>query len=411
MKNLNVLVLHDHPFSRMVIVTALRTMVDGRIYEASEGATAITLLKACGGIDVAICKLHHEGQDGLAFLREASRLSLIHSVIASGVPETALRDSTAAAIECLNLEYLGDLGVALQPARLASLMAKFRRGNQRHAPGHYALASQEDVRQGLKNGEFKAYYQPIVDIDGKILLAAEVLARWHHRSHGLLSPAHFLATIVSSGLIDDLFQTMFEQGLAMQADLRRQGVSTMLAFNLHPIQLTSSALSERIGKMLARYQAPAQDIMLEITEDAMVSTPAHILDNFLKLRDMGCGLSMDDFGAGHASLDRLCALPFNQIKLDATFTRSLKTQPRAATIIRSVVEMSKALHVPLVVEGVETLAQQTRLRELGCTVAQGYLYARPMPTDHFVEFCRTHVGDTTPQGAASTALPSARRYP
>ncbi|KAG0927956.1 hypothetical protein G6F31_017869 [Rhizopus arrhizus] len=170
-------------------------------------------------------------------------------------------------------------------------MAKFRRGSQRHAPGHHGPASQEEVRQGLKNSEFKAYYQPIVDIDGKVLLAAEVLARWHHRSRGLLSPAHFLATIVSSGLIDDLFQTMFEQGLAMQADLRGQGVSTMLAFNLHPIQLTSSALSERIGEMLAQYQASAHNIMLEITEDAMVSTPAHILDNFLKLRDMGCGLS------------------------------------------------------------------------------------------------------------------------
>jgi len=210
-------------------------------------------------------------------------------------------------------------------------------------------------------------------------------------------------------LIDDLFQTMFEQGLAMQADLRRQGVSTMLAFNLHPIQLTSSALSERIGEMLAQYQAYAHDIMLEITEDAMVSTPAHILDNLLTLRDMGCGLSLDDFGSGHASLDRLCALPFNQIKLDATFTRSLKTQPRAATIIRSVVEMSKALQLPLVVEGVETLAQQARLRELGCAVAQGYLYARPMPPDHFVEFCRTHGGDSAVQSASNTWTPVARR--
>ncbi|KAG1242904.1 hypothetical protein G6F65_022755 [Rhizopus arrhizus] len=90
------------------------------------------------------------------------------------MPETAVRDGIAAAIECLNLEYLGDLGGALQPARLASLMAKFRRGSQRHAPGHHGPASQEEVRQGLKNSEFKAYYQPIVDIDGKVLLAAEV---------------------------------------------------------------------------------------------------------------------------------------------------------------------------------------------------------------------------------------------
>ncbi|CAB3665597.1 diguanylate phosphodiesterase [Achromobacter marplatensis] len=391
MKNLSVLVLNDHPFQRMVMSTALKTMVGGRIYEASEPATAMTLLKACGGIDIAICSFHREGPAGLAFLREASELSLIHAVITSGIHEDTVLETTAAWIECLDLEYLGDLGEPLNTARLASLAAKFRQGSHRYASAHQnGIASQADVRRGLDNNEFKAYYQPIVDIDGKTLLAAEVLARWHHRSRGLLAPAHFLPTMVADRLIDGLFRTLLEQGLKLLRELGRQGMPTTLAFNLHPSQLTSPTLADDVGELLARHQTPATAILFEITEETMISTPATILDNLLKLRAMGCGLSMDDFGAGHSSLDRLCALPFTQLKLDATFTRRLRTQPRAALIIRGIVQLSEALQLPLVVEGVETLEQQAQLRDLGCTIAQGYLYARPMPADHFLGFCRTH---------------------
>ena len=165
MKNLSVLVLNDHPFQRMVMSTALKTMVGGRIYEASEPATAMTLLKACGGIDIAICSFHREGHAGLAFLREASELSLIHAVITSGIHEDTVVETTAACIECLDLEYLGDLGEPLNTARLASLAAKFRQGGHRYASAHQnGIASQADVRQGLDNNEFKAYYQPIVDL-------------------------------------------------------------------------------------------------------------------------------------------------------------------------------------------------------------------------------------------------------
>jgi EAL domain-containing protein (putative c-di-GMP-specific phosphodiesterase class I)/CheY-like chemotaxis protein len=397
MKNLNVLVLHDHPFSRMVIVTALRTMVDCRIYEASANDQAIALLKACGGVDIAICNLNMEGQDGLTFLREASELSLIHSVITDGASDSTECQPSAASIECLDLEYLGRLERPLHAARLASQVARFQRGS-RHSlpPDPHEIASLEEVVYGMQHGEFKPYYQPIVDINGKTLLAAEVLARWHHRSRGLLLPGAFLPTIVANGLIPELFQIIFEQGLSLLRDFCQQGRPTTLAFNLHPSQLASPQLTHFVSGLLAQHQVPATAIVFEITEDAMISTPAIILDNLVTLRDMGCGLSMDDFGAGHSSLDRLCSLPVTQLKLDATFARRLRTQARAALIIRGIVQLSDALQLPLVIEGVESLEQQTQLRELGCTIAQGYLYARPMPTDHFLGFCRTHEGYTPP---------------
>jgi len=144
--------------------------------------------------------------------------------------------------------------------------------------------------------------------------------------------------------------------------------------------------------LLKRFQVPATQIMFEITESGLISAPASSLENLVRLRIMGCGLAMDDFGAGYSSLDRLSELPFSQIKLDRAFVHKLQTQPRSAAIISCAVALAQALGFSLVIEGVENAEQQARLIELGGTYAQGYLFARPMPQNHFVDYCTEQAG-------------------
>jgi EAL domain-containing protein (putative c-di-GMP-specific phosphodiesterase class I) len=139
--------------------------------------------------------------------------------------------------------------------------------------------------------------------------------------------------------------------------------------------------------------------MFEITESGLLSAPANSLENLVRLRMLGCGLAMDDFGAGYSSLDRLSELPFNQIKLDRTFVHKMQSQPRSAAIISCSVALARALDITLVLEGVETVEQQARLIELGGTLAQGFLFARPMPESHFIDFCMAQAQAT---GGAGT---------
>ncbi|WP_134928816.1 EAL domain-containing protein, partial [Pseudomonas protegens] len=115
--------------------------------------------------------------------------------------------------------------------------------------------------------------------------------------------------------------------------------------------------------------------------------PASSLENLVRLRVMGCGLAMDDFGAGYSSLDRLCELPFSQIKLDGTFVRKMGHHPRSSAIISYTVALARSLGMSLIIEGVETREQQERLLELGCDIAQGFVFARPMPESHFIAYC------------------------
>lgn len=394
MQDLTVLVLEDEPFQRLVTVTALKKVLPGLILQAADGREAVAVLTACKAVDIVLCDLKMTGMDGLAFLRQASSSGKIGAVVLCSELDPVLRQATVAMIHCLGLTFLGDLGKPFKLEGFSPLVKRYRElcstVPQLLSPAE--LPTLSDVQQGLDNGEFEAYYQPEVTLEGALLVGAEVLARWTHPQWGVLSPAHFLPVMEQHNLISRLFWQLFEQGLVLQQRLAAQGRMINLAFNLHPAQLACATLTERIAMLLKRSQVPAASVMFEITESGLITAPARSLENLVRLRMLGCGLAMDDFGAGYSSLDRLSELPFTQLKLDRAFVRKMQNQPKSAAIISCSVALAQALGISLVIEGVETAEQQARLMELGGTLAQGFLFARPMPESHFVDFCTQQVG-------------------
>lgn len=389
MQDLTVLVLEDEPFQRLVTVTALRKILPGSILQASDGYEAISLLSACDAVDILLCDLKMAGMDGLAFLRHASSSGKVGAVVLCSELDPVLRQATVAMIHCLGLTFLGDLG---KPFRLEDFRHLVKRYREFCSPVPQRLSPAElptlgDVQRGLDNGEFEAYYQPKFTLQEQIMVGAEVLARWKHPQWGVLTPAHFLSVMEEHNLVGRLFWQLFEQGLSLQQRLNLQAQAINLAFNLHPSQLACTALTERIPLMLKRAQVPATEVMFEITETSLIRAPAFSLENLVRLRMLGCGLAMDDFGAGYSSLERLSELPFNQVKLDRVFVRKMQSQPKSAAIVSCAVALARALDISLVIEGVETEEQRSRLIELGGTIAQGFLFARPMPERHLIEFC------------------------
>ncbi|PYC38958.1 EAL domain-containing response regulator [Pseudomonas protegens] len=389
MQNLNVLVLEDEPLQRLVTVTALKKVMPGQVHEATSGSEALALLEHCERMDIAICDLKMPGMDGLAFLRHASQSGKLHSVILCSQIEPILRQTTVSMIRRLGLNFLGDLGKPFNLERLTTLLTRYQ--NQRHglvtALKKSELPTLADVIRGLDNGEFEPYYQPKVALDNASLQGAEALARWNHPQLGVLPPSHFLHIMEHHSLLDRLFWQLFDQGLALRRKLAQKGIPLSFSFNLHPSQLASQTLTESIATLLVLFQVPSSSITFEITETSLISAPASSLENLVRLRVMGCGLAMDDFGAGYSSLDRLCELPFSQIKLDGTFVRKMGHHPRSSAIISYTVALARSLGMSLIIEGVETREQQERLLELGCDIAQGFVFARPMPESHFIAYC------------------------
>lgn len=380
MKNISILVLEDEPFQRLLAMAALEKLGLKNIHGACEGSEALAILQDCGGVDIVLCDLRMAGMDGLAFLRHASQRGLARAVVLSSAVEPVLRQATTSMIRCLGLEFLGDLGKPFEISRASQLLRAFE-PEQDLPPGTpevIEIPSLNDLLDGFERGEFEAWFQPKFDMRSGALQGAELLARWRHPEYGILSPAHFLPQVESNGLIDRLFWQLFEQGLALQRDLAEVGQRIELAFNIQPSQLSDREMVERIARRLQESDLPADGLIFEVTETGLLRAPAASLENLVRLRLMGCGLAMDDFGAGYSSLDRLCELPFSQIKLDGSFVRKLQSHPRCAAVVSSAVALADSMDISLVVEGVETSQQMEQLVGLGCSLVQGFLFARPM---------------------------------
>ena len=346
----------------------------------TQRSQALALLQQVGAVDIAVCDLQMEGVDGLAFLRRAGQSGQIGAVLLSSALSADLRRAAQQVIALLGLQLLGDVGKPLPAKELQALLDKYR-GSCIRATSPDAVvrpACEDEVRQALALQQLQAWYQPKFNLRSGEVCGVEVLCRWMHPSKGVLPPALFIPVLERCGLMDELLFAQLDQALSLQEQARIQGYPLNMAFNLQTSQLANSQLTYTLKGILARHGTPGSRLTFELTENGLLQAPAASLENLVRLRMMGCRLSLDDFGAGFSSLQRLCQLPFNEIKLDGEFVRNLEHEPRCAAVIASTLALGNSLGMAVVVEGIETLDQLQRLLAMGCVEGQGYWFARPM---------------------------------
>ncbi|PJK40245.1 hypothetical protein CWC48_14195 [Pseudomonas sp. S10E 269] len=242
-----------------------------------------------------------------------------------------------------------------------------------------ASVSDAEVIHALEAGQFLVYYQPKFTLQDLQVDSLELLARWNHPRLGLLSPSRFLPTLERLGLLDRLLHQQIDQCLHFRQQAKTYGFDFKFSINIQTFQLASEGLFDAVSTRLRAFDTPGTCLCFEMTEtDAQTLTPMN-LENLVRLRMLGCVLSIDDFGAGHSSLQRLCTLPFNEIKLDGLFVRELNATSRSGVAITSTLQIADALGIDVVIEGIETQEQRTQLINLGCRLGQGYYFAMPMP--------------------------------
>ncbi|MEN5311297.1 EAL domain-containing response regulator [Pseudomonas koreensis] len=392
---LRILVLEDHPFQRSVAVSMLQSLGRHQVFEASDGAQALALLDEVGTVDIALCDLQMDGMDGLEFLQRVGASGQVKAVIICSSLSADLRRAVHQMVTLLGLDLLGDVGKPMHAQVLAELLGTFvDRPSVVDCPrGTVALASEGAVRQALAEQQLHAWYQPKFNLHTGEVCGVEVLCRWLHPIRGMIAPAQFMPVLERCGLLDDLLFSQLEQALNLYQRARAQGFALNMAFNLQTVQLANPELANSLKTTLARHAVTGSNLTFELTESGLLEAPATSLETLVRLRMMGCRLSIDDFGAGFSSLQRLCQLPFNEIKLDAEFIRSLEHEPRCRAAISSTLALGETLGMAVVIEGIETDAQRRELLALGCTLGQGYWYARPMAGGDLLHWLqrRSHV--------------------
>jgi diguanylate cyclase (GGDEF)-like protein len=260
-----------------------------------------------------------------------------------------------------------------------------------------------DLPLALAANQLHLHYQPKVAISTRRAVSAEVLARWHHPEFGDISPLEFVAVAEQTGASATLTRWVLKSALKQLAAWRGTGLDVELAVNLSATDIADPDLLEYILDCLRNVRLPAGALTLEITESAFMNDADAAIRNMELLCVAGVRFSVDDFGTGYSSLSQLRQLAVDELKIDRSFIKDMKSEGDEIELVRSVINLGHGLGLRIVAEGVETEAQWRLLAKMGCDYAQGYLVSKPVLPDEFARFAK-HTASHTSDDAGATAV-------
>ncbi len=232
-----------------------------------------------------------------------------------------------------------------------------------------------DLLEAIENEGLKAAYQPIVNASGETMIAVEALARWTHPRAGIIPPADFIPVAEHSGLIIQLGEWMLRRACLDG----RNWLGLTVAVNVSPLQFRRSDFVDVVERILKETDFDANRLELELTESTLLGNLETAEQSMLRLKAIGVRFALDDFGTGYSSLLYLRRFPFDKLKIDSSFVRSIETAPDAAAIVHAIVSLGRGLGMKVTAEGVENAEQHLFLRAAGVHSMQGYHFGRPGP--------------------------------
>jgi len=246
------------------------------------------------------------------------------------------------------------------------------------------LTLESELRRAIEREEITILYQPIVRLEDRAIAGFEALARWDHPKLGRMSPIEFISIAEQSGLIIDLGMFVMDQAARQlsvwQRATRASRTPIFVSVNVSSRQLLRHDLIHDIRTVLSRSSITRGTLKLELTESLVMENPEHAAQMLQRIRELGVGLSLDDFGTGHSSLAYLQRFPFDTIKIDQSFVRTTSRGTRPV-ILKSIIALAHDLGMDVVAEGAETDSDAVELYQLGCEYAQGFAFGEPMDTE------------------------------
>lgn len=269
----------------------------------------------------------------------------------------------------------------------------------------HASALLADLRNALQLGQMSVHYQPTVDIVTGQVVKAEALMRWDHPAHGFVPPAEFIPIAENAGLIDPLGDFVFEQAArvanTLRLELRGRGRDPLrISVNRSARQFTAPDGADRWIRHLRDQALDGSALSVEITESILLDDQTIVANQLRQLRATGMTVELDDFGTGYSALSYLKKFKIDFLKIDRSFVQDIVSDANDRAIVEAIIAMAKSLGISLIAEGVETHDQARILSAVGCDLAQGFLYARPMPEQQFIAFV---AGDSAARQTAKGA--------
>jgi len=283
-------------------------------------------------------------------------------------------------------DHAGDIQTLMKHADIAMYVAKAGRiGLSVYDPDGDSSSTAKlillgDLRQALDaDDQLSIHYQPKLDLNSGAIVGLEALLRWNHPTRGSIPPDNFIPLAERTGLVHHLTKRVLELVLSQIREWRRSGWEIQVAVNLSALNLSEPDLDVKIAAMLKEYDVPARLLEFEITESAIVQDPERAAITLRRIAAMGSTIALDDFGIGNTSISQLRDLPIDTLKIDRSFIVDMDNGNDV--LVRVVTDLAHEFRMIAVAEGVEQPDTAERLRQIGCDIAQGWLYARAVPAD------------------------------
>ena len=263
---------------------------------------------------------------------------------------------------------------------------------------------ESDLTAAIRRGELEVYYQPKIDLVESAVGGLEALVRWRSADGGFVPADNFVPLAENTGQIVALTWLVFDRVLDAAEGWKYFDQPLSLSINVAPQLIALTEFYSRLRSLKEALKSQNIELTVELTEDGLLGIDEKALASLQRIRKLGVGLSIDDFGKGHSSLSYLKQIPANEIKIDKRFVESIATDRADQQIVKAVIELSHALEMKVVAEGVDSRENLETISGLGCDLAQGFLIARPMRSDHVVEWITCYSESSIMRGVSTSTV-------
>lgn len=381
-----ILVADDSPSIREYLVLLLSKLTEAEVTGVSDGQEALELVKTGYRPDLAFFDLNMPRMDGVQLLKELARLNFACPiVIISGLSQQVI-----STIEKISSEYrlnvIGTLGKPLDESCINNVLMRLT--EKKKAQQTVNELKTYEVLAALEEGNVEPWFQPQIELAHRRLVGFEVLCRIRHHRRGIMLPNEFMATLERSDLIQVVSHELFQTALAQIEQLPPGYENLTVSLNISARLFDSDQFVDELLALINSSPVRNDRITIEITETTVATKPLTELEGAARISIAGCGLSIDDFGSGKATLERMHSLPFSELKIDQEYLPRENITESQRALLESTINMARRLGMKVVVEGVETFQQWELVQHLGCELAQGYFIAPPMPFDDLPDWIR-----------------------
>lgn len=387
--DLDIIVIDDDSFMINVVTRLLESMGHKNVQSASSGKAAMETLDG-RSFDLVITDLSMPDMDGIELMRHLAEMEPCPSIILmSGVDKKIL----ASAERLAKLHQLSLLGTISKPVKrdeLERLIGGIETKSQIAKKGPFESLPVEEVKEGIAAGRVMVFLQPKVTLTNKVVVGAEALARWKNDDGSVLGPAAFVPVAEKNSLMTELTDAVIDSTLAAIVGWPAIATNLKISINVSIDNLSDVGFADRLVAKAKAAQVPLDRLVLEITETKIMENLKEPLDVLARLRMQGVGLAIDDFGTGAAGFESLQALPFTELKIDRAFVHGASKDADKMTILQSIFAVAKRLEIETVAEGVEDQDDWDLLASMDCDLVQGFIIAKPMPPDEFLQWLVKH---------------------